>query len=189
MTAILAGIPTLTDIPFYHSQYVNMPVTAIGKAVEKNGYRSLFCIGDAYDNFGFAKCMNWLGIGRYYSEEAIPGYKELPSHSMGLQDENVLPFFYRKINETEKPFLGIHYNISTHYPYDLSPTYKEKFPDNYTPPMRSMQYYDHYLQRFFLMLPNNPGSGRPFLFSVPTTGCSLKALKELIMRSPATGYP
>ena len=149
ITAILAGIPTLTDIPFYHSQYVNMPVTAIGKAVEKNGYRSLFCIGDAYDNFGFAKCMNWLGIGRYYSEEAIPGYKELPSHSMGLQDENVLPFFYRKINEMQKPFLGIHYNISTHYPYDLSPTYTEKFPGNYTPPMRSMQYYDHYLQRFF----------------------------------------
>ncbi|MBL0182552.1 MAG: sulfatase-like hydrolase/transferase [Chitinophagaceae bacterium] len=149
ITAILAGIPTLTDIPFYHSQYVNMPVTAIGRALQKDNYSSIFCIGDAYDNFGFAKCMNWLGIDKYYSEEDIPGYKELPAHSMGLQDENVLPFFYQKLNAMQKPFLGIHYNISTHYPYDLSPAYKEKFPGSYTPPMKSMQYYDHCLRQFF----------------------------------------
>ncbi len=149
ITAILAGIPTLTDIPFYHSQYVNIPVTKTGTALKTMNYHSLFCIGDAYDNFGFAKCANWLGIDRYYSEEDIPGYQKRPQHSMGLQDEAVLPFFLQKINEAPKPFLAIHYNISTHYPYDLPKTYSKKFPGNYTTPMRSMQYYDDCLGAFF----------------------------------------
>ena len=149
ITAILAGIPTLTDIPLYHSRFVNMPLTAIGKALAKNSYQSLFCIGDEYDNFGFAKCANWLGIDKYYSEEDIPGYKDLPSNSMGLQDEAVLPFFFQKLNETTKPFFAVNFNISTHYSYDLPPSYHAKFPAHYTDPMKSMQYYDHCLQQFF----------------------------------------
>lgn len=149
ITAILAGIPTLTDIPFYHSQYLNIPVTKTGAALKTMNYHSLFCIGDAYDNFGFAKCANWLGIDKYYSEEDIPGYQKLPAHSMGLQDEAVLPFFHQKINEVQKPFLAIHYNISTHYPYDLPKTYSKKFSGNYTNPMKSMQYYDDCLGAFF----------------------------------------
>lgn len=149
ITAILAGIPTLTDIPFYHSQYVNITVTKTGAALKTMGYHSFFCIGDTYDNFGFAKCANWLGIDTYYSEEDIPGYKDLPAHSMGLQDEAVLPFFRQKINEVPKPFLAIHYNISTHYPYNLPKTYSKKFPGSYTTPMRSMQYYDDCLGAFF----------------------------------------
>ncbi len=149
IVAILAGIPTLSEIPVYHSQFVNMPVTRIGTALKKNNYNSFFCIGDDYDNFGFAKCMNWLGIDKYYSKEDIPNYKNLPMHSMGLQDEYVLDFMHRKINETTSPFFAINYNVSTHYPYDLPASFTLPFPGNYTEPMKSMRYYDHSLQQFF----------------------------------------
>lgn len=149
ITAILAGLPTLTDIPLYHSSYVNMPFTPIGSMLRQQGYHSFFCIGDAYDNFGFAKCMKWLGIDRYYCEEDIPGYKSMPVHPMGLQDEAVLPFFFSKINENSQPFFAAHFNISTHYPYDLPAGYKQEHPRDYTEPMKAMQYYDHCLQQFF----------------------------------------
>ena len=149
ITAILAGIPTLTDIPFYHSQFTNIPVTKTGTALGELGYHSLFCIGDPYDNFGFAKCANWLGFDAYYCEEDIAGYQRLSSHPMGLQDEAVLPFFYQKIDEVNKPFFAVHYNISTHYPYTLPGNYSEKLPATYTAPMKSMRYYDHCLQQFF----------------------------------------
>ena len=149
IVAILAGIPTLSDVPVYHSQFVNMPVTQIGTALKKNNYNSFFCIGDDYDNFGFAKCINWLGIDKYYSKEDIPNYKNLRTHSMGLQDEFVLDFMHRKINETAPPFFAINYNISTHYPYDLPASFTIKFPGNYTEPMKSMRYYDQSLQQFF----------------------------------------
>ena len=149
ITAILTGIPTLSDIPVYHSSFVNMPVTAVGSALKKINYSSFFCIGDNYDNFGFAKCMNWLGIDKYYSKEDIPNYKNMPAHSMGLQDEYVLDFMHKKINAIPQPFFAINYNVSTHYPYDLPASYSVKFPGNYTEPMKSMSYYDHSLQQFF----------------------------------------
>ena len=149
ITAILAGLPTVSDIPLYHSQFVNMPLTPIGTALKKNNYHSFFCIGDDFDNFGFAKCVHWLGIENYYCRQDIPGYKNLPTHTMGLQDEYVLDFMQKKINEVAQPFFAINYNISTHYPYDLPASFTKKFPANYTTAMKAMSYYDHSLGQFF----------------------------------------
>ncbi len=156
LTAILAGIPTLSDIPVYHSRFINMPVTPIGRALKKNNYSSFFCIGDDFDNFGFAKCMNWLGIDKYYSKEDIPDHKNLPSHTMGVHDEYVLNFMQQKIRQIQQPFFAINYNISTHYPYNLPASFPVKFPGNYTEPMKSMRYYDHCLQQFFATAKNEP---------------------------------
>ncbi len=156
ITAILAGIPTLPDIPLYHSSFINMPVTRVGNALKANQYHSFFCIGDDHDNFGFAKCANWLGIDNYYSKEDIPGYKDMPLHTMGIQDEYVLDFVHQKINSTALPFFAIHYNISTHYPYDLPKGFTRPFPPGYTNPMKSMSYYDHSLQKFFSAIKNEP---------------------------------
>ena len=165
ITAILAGIPTVSDIPVYHSQYINMPVTPIGTALKKLNYNSLFCIGDEYDNFGFAKCMNWLGFDKYYSKEDIAGYKKLPAHSMGLQDEYVLDFFLQKIKQQQKPFFAVHYNISTHYPYDIPEKFSARLPANYTAPMKAMRYYDNSLQQFFNAAINEPWYGNTkFIF-------------------------
>ncbi len=149
ITAILAGIPTLSDVPVYHSSHINMPVTPIGTALKKTGYQSLFCIGDEYDNFGFAKFANWMGIDKYYSKEDIPNYKNLPAHSMGLQDEYVLDYFLQKINQQQKPFFAVQYNISTHYPYDIPNNFANTFPANYNAAMKAMLYYDYSLQKFF----------------------------------------
>jgi phosphoglycerol transferase MdoB-like AlkP superfamily enzyme len=149
ITAILAGVPTLSDIPLYHSPYVNMPITPVGTALKKLNYRSMFCIGDEYDNFGFAKFANWMGIDQYYSKEDIPGYKNLPAHSMGLQDAAVLDFFHKKINQQQKPFFAIQYNISTHFPYDIPENFAKASPPDYNEAMKAMLYYDKGLQQFF----------------------------------------
>jgi phosphoglycerol transferase MdoB-like AlkP superfamily enzyme len=156
VTAILAGIPTLSDIPVYHSSQINMPVTPIGLALKKMNYQSIFCIGDEYDNFGFAKCANWMGIDKYYSKEDIPDYKKLPAHSMGLQDEAVLDFFLQKINQQQKPCFAVQYNISTHFPYDIPEKFSKQSPSAYTTAMKAMQYYDYSLQQFFRQAKNQP---------------------------------
>jgi phosphoglycerol transferase MdoB-like AlkP superfamily enzyme len=148
ITAVLAGTPTLTEIPLYHSQYVSIPITPVGTALKAKGYHSFFCIGDDYDNFGFAKCTNWLGIEKYYCRDDMTAYKDKPSHTMGIHDEYVLDFMGKKINEEQQPFFAVNYNVSTHYPFDLPPTYN-KFPAGYSTPMKTMSYYDHSLQQFF----------------------------------------
>jgi len=149
ITAILTAVPTLSDIPLYHSPYINMPLTRIGSVLKKNNYQSLFCIGDEYDNFGFAKCMNWLGFDDYYSKEDMHNDHKIPEHSMGLQDEVALDFLNKKLKGMQQPFFAVNYNISTHYPYNAPASFTASLPETYTNPMKSMRYYDHSLQQFF----------------------------------------
>ena len=148
ITALLAGIPTLTDIPLYHSNFTSIEKTALGKILSKKNYSSSFFIGDHYDDFGFAKCSKWLGIDHYYSMEAIPGYQKMEQHSLGLHDEYVLLFMQEKLRNMPQPFFAMQYNISTHYPNDLPKNFQPS-AGNTTPPMKTMQYYNDCLQTFF----------------------------------------
>lgn len=150
ITSILAGIPTLTEIPLYHSNYASIKITSVGNSLATRGYTSSFFIGDDFDDFGFAKCVNWLGIQHYYSKENISGHKSMDNHTMGLHDEYVLDFMGEKINTMQQPFLAVNYNISTHYPNNLPKGYKEKFPQsNFSNQMKSMSYYNECLKKFF----------------------------------------
>lgn len=150
ITAILAGLPTITDIPLYHSNYTSIERTAVGSALAKKNYQSAFFIGDNYDDFGFAKCCKWLGIQHYYCMEDIPGYQQMEKHSLGLQDEYVLNFMQQKIASMQEPFFTVQYNISTHYPNDIPAAFKSKpQAGQLTKPMRSMQYYNDCLAKFF----------------------------------------
>ena len=150
ITAILAGIPTIIDIPLYHSGYINLQKTAIGNVLAKENYSSAFFIGDNYDDFGFAKCCNWLGIQHYHSMENVPGYRGLPKHTMGLQDEYVLSYASEQINKLKPPFFSCFYNISTHYPNDLTEEWRKKTEKlSISPAAKSMLYYDECLKKFF----------------------------------------
>lgn len=150
ITAILSGLPTITDIPLYHSGFTNIEKTGIGERLAGKNYHSSFFIGDNYDDFGFAKCANWLGIQHYYSMEDIPGYKQLEKHTMGLHDEYVLRFFQEKMKTMPQPFFATQYNVSTHYPNDLTSAFKKKLSGlDLSPAAKSMIYYDHCMQAFF----------------------------------------
>lgn len=149
IVSILAATPTLTDVPLYHSSYNTLPVTHIGKVLQNHNYHSFFCIGDHFDDFGFAKCIYWLGLDKYFSKTDIPGYQNMEEHTMGIHDEYVLDFMFKKINEIQKPFFAVNYNISTHYPNDLPKTFHPNFPAGYSGAMKSMVYYDACLHQFF----------------------------------------
>ncbi|MEP7166332.1 MAG: sulfatase-like hydrolase/transferase [Ferruginibacter sp.] len=150
IVSILTGIPTLTEIPLYHSNYAGMQITAVGTRLATAGYTSSFFIGDGYDDFGFAKCCNWLGIQHYYSKESIPGNRNMETNTMGLHDQYVLDFMGNKMNEMKQPFFAVNYNTSTHYPNDLPGGYKEKYPQkNISDQMKCMNYYNECLQQFF----------------------------------------
>jgi phosphoglycerol transferase MdoB-like AlkP superfamily enzyme len=150
ITAILAGLPTLTDIPLYHSNFLSIERSEVGKLLAKNNYTSSFFIGDNYDDMGFAQCCNWLGIQHYYCMKDIAGYRQMEKHSLGLHDEYVLSFMQQKIATMQEPFFAVQYNISTHYPNDLPKSFIDKYPrQNTTPAMKTMEYYNDCLQQFF----------------------------------------
>jgi len=148
--AILAGVPTITEIPLYHSAYTSMPITHIGSVLGSKGYSSDFFAGDNYDDFGFAKCTNWLGFQHYYCMKDIPGHQGMEKHTMGLHDEYVLQFMRNKIDQLRPPFFAVNFNISTHFPDNVPTHFKEKYPlVNRTAHMKTMSYYNECLSNFF----------------------------------------
>lgn len=149
ITSILAGIPVLTDIPIYHSSFYNAPKTGIGTALKSKGYTSMFFIGDTYDNFGFAKCVYWLGFDHYYCDRDMPDYKNLPRGPMGIFDQYVMQFMQHRIDQTHEPFFAVNYNTTTHYDHSLPDDYRPQFAENKTRAMKSFEYYDDCLRRFF----------------------------------------
>ena len=157
ITALLTGLPTITDIPLYHSNFTSINRTSVGTELAKKNYSSAFFIGDNYDDFGFAQCSKWLGIQQYYCMQNIPGYQQMEKHSMGLHDEYVLHFMQEKLRYMKQPFFAVQYNISTHYPNDLPKTFTDSYPGrNTTPPMKSMQYYNNCLEQFFKTAATQP---------------------------------
>lgn len=150
ITSILTGIPTLTDIPLYHSGFTHLKKTDLGTALTHKGYQSSFFIGDNYDDFGFAKCCNWVGIQHYYSMQDVPGFQLLKKHTMGLQDEDMLAFMQSKLASQKQPFFSVLYNISTHFPFDIPQAFKKKIKTPHiSDAMKAMIYYDDCLQHFF----------------------------------------
>ena len=76
---------------------------------------------------------------------------------MGVHDEYVLDFMQKKITETQQPFFAVNYNVSTHYPNELPKSYHEKFPEkNFSDAMKSMNYYNESLQKFFKSAESQP---------------------------------
>lgn len=149
ITSILGGMPTLTDIPLYHSSFFNLPKTSVGSELKRKGYQSFFCIGDTYDNFGFAKCVYWLGIDHYYCERDIPKSNSLPRGPIGVYDQYILDFMKQKINASKQPFLAINYNTTTHYPNEIPSSFHATSSPDYSSAMKSMEYYDDCLHTFF----------------------------------------
>ena len=168
ITALLTGIPTITDIPLYHSGFSSLSKTDLGKTLAEKNYHSSFYIGDNYDDFGFAKCCNWAGIQHYFCMQDIPGYKKMEKHSLGLQDEYVLDFMQQQLQKTTQPFFATQYNISTHFPNDLTVEFAKKTKDLKIPAaLKSMMYYDACLSAFF-----TKASRQPWFYNTVFIFCS-----------------
>ncbi len=146
ITAILASLPTLTDIPLYHSGYTTLKKSSLGDILKSRGYETSFFIGDEYDDFGFAKFCNWTGL-EYYSREDMKVPAETDRHTLGLHDEQVAEFVSMKLRQGGKPFVSVFYNLSTHFPNDLPKNFRSD--PALTTPMNAMRYYDQVIGNFF----------------------------------------
>ena len=155
IVAILAGLPSFIDEPFYYSEYANTPLRSIGNILKEKGYNTNFFMGAGKDHFGFGKFTHMAGIDHYYSradfdEDPDSGGDRSYDGNWGIFDEPFLRFGARVLAKKPSPFLAVFFNISSHTPFTIPPSYGDRFDlPGQTPAQRSISYVDHSFQQFF----------------------------------------
>ncbi len=149
IVAILAGLPSFIDEPFYYSTYANTKMETSGAIFKKNGYDTNFFMGAGEDHFGFGKFCKMIGIDHYYGRQAFNDDSYYDGN-WGIFDEPFLQFGIRELNKKRTPFFSVFFTISSHPPYTIPGKYKERF--NYpgqSAAQRSISYVDYAFKQFF----------------------------------------
>ena len=126
IVAILEGIPSFFDEPIYYSAYSNNKIRGIGTLLKEEGYSTSFFMGAGYDHFGFAKFSKMMGIDNYYSIDDY-GNKDHYDGNWGIYDNYFLPYAATEMTKMKTPFFSALFTISTHYPYKIPDSLKNKF--------------------------------------------------------------
>jgi len=154
IVAILGSLPTFTPEPYYYSVYASNEMKGIGHLLADEGYTSSFFMGANFDHFGFAKWSKMIGIQKYVSME---DYKRPEHHdgAWGISDHYFLPFAAQKIKQQRQPFFSVVYNLSSHYPFIIPKTIRNRFTlPAQNPQQNAATYVDFSIRAFFESIRN-----------------------------------
>ncbi len=147
--AITTSIPALMDEPFITSAYNTSKINSVAGILKKQGYHSAFFHGGNNGTMGFENFSMLAGYEKYSGRNEYVGPASDYDGSWGIYDVPYFAFFKSQMDRIEKPFCSTIFSLSSHHPYSLPPSYKNKFPKGDQPILQSVGYADFALQNFF----------------------------------------
>ncbi|MGZ5283898.1 MAG: LTA synthase family protein, partial [Bacteroidia bacterium] len=147
--AILAGIPSLLDVPYINSNYSDTRAHTLGYYLQQTGYYSAFFHGARNGSMGFDNFLHLAGNGEYFGLSEYPDNKDFDGN-WGIYDEPYLEYFAKTLNTNKQPFCATAFTLSSHHPYPIPPQYKNRFPKGTLPIHRAVRYADFSLEQFFI---------------------------------------
>jgi len=145
--AVVASIPTLMPASYISTPYSSNRLHSIAAILKTKGYSSAFFHGGNNGTMNFDNFTRMTGFDKYYGRSEYPG-DNYDGH-WGVFDENFYYFFIDKCNEAKKPFVNAFFSLSSHHPYSMPDTLRDKFPDGTHPIHKSIGYADYALRKFF----------------------------------------
>lgn len=145
--AVLASMPTLMSVSYISSPYNSNKLKSVAGILKSKGYSSAFFHGGNNGTMNFDNFTLLTGFDKYYGRKEYPG-NDYDGH-WGVFDEPFYYFFIKKCNEMNEPFVTTFYTLSSHHPYSLPDSYKNKFPKGNLPIHESIGYADYALRCFF----------------------------------------
>jgi len=156
IAAILAGIPSMMDEPFVTSEYSTHQLEGIGSLFNKEGYQTSFFHGGENGTMHFDSFTEKLGLQKYYGSQQYPDPNDFDG-VWGIWDRPYLKYFASEISKMKAPFFTVLFTLSSHQPYLVPGSEKEKFPEQSEHPiLKSITYTDHALSDFFRMAQGQP---------------------------------
>lgn len=148
IAAIMSGIPALMEEPFINSEFSANQIIGLGSILEARGYQTAFFHGTNSGSMHFDSFMKSVGIRHHYSANEYPNPKDHDG-TWGIFDEPFLNWTCEKLSEHQAPFFSLIFTLSSHQPYKLPDQHVERFKDDRLQILKSIQYTDYSLQKFF----------------------------------------
>ncbi|MBI3501024.1 MAG: sulfatase-like hydrolase/transferase [Bacteroidetes bacterium] len=146
--AVLAGIPGLMNESFITSTYCGNQFNSLASALKEKNYSTAFFHGGTNGTMGFDGFCGSAGFEKYFGRFEYNNDKDYDGE-WGIRDEKFFQFTEKKVSEMKEPFLAALFSLSSHHPYTIPEEYKNKFTGGEHPILKSVQYADYSLKKFF----------------------------------------
>jgi len=148
LPSILSGIPSLMNIDYPSSQYVNNKVDGLGTLLLKKGYHTSFFHGGNNGTMSFDSYARSVGFTDYYGRNEYDNEADFDG-KWGIFDTPFLQFVARKFNSFQQPFASAIFTLSSHHPYTIPLADKDLLNISANPIEASIRYSDRSLKMFF----------------------------------------
>jgi phosphoglycerol transferase MdoB-like AlkP superfamily enzyme len=148
LPGILAGIPSLMDIDYPSSPYVNNKLNGLGSELGRMGYESAFFHGGNNGTMSFDMFAQSVGIQQYFGRNEYDNDVDFDGN-WGIYDEPFLQFSAQKMLAFKQPFLTAIFTLSSHHPYSVPEKYSELLKSSSNEMEASIRYTDLALRYFF----------------------------------------
>lgn len=149
VAAILAGVPSLMDEPFISSEYSTNQVEGIARIFQSKGYETSFYHGGENGTMHFDSFALKLGFEKYFGSQQYPNPNDHDG-VWGIWDRPYFQYFADELSKKKKPFFSVMFTLTSHQPYHVPNSEKERFPEQPEHPiLKSVMYTDSALKDFF----------------------------------------
>lgn len=148
LPAILSGIPTLMNTSYITGRFASNQIASLPAFLAGEGYATAFYHGGENGTMGFQAFSQMAGVERYLGRNEYPEQNDYDGH-WGIFDEPFLQFCASDLNITPEPFFASIFTLSSHHPYTVPDPYTDQFKGGPLPILKSVQYSDFALKRFF----------------------------------------
>jgi phosphoglycerol transferase MdoB-like AlkP superfamily enzyme len=148
LPGILAGIPSLMDIDYPSSPYVNNKLNGLGSELGKLGYESAFFHGGNNGTMSFDMFAQSVGIQQYFGRNEYDNDSDFDGN-WGIYDEPFLQFSAQKMQSFKQPFLATIFTLSSHHPYSVPEKYSALLESSANEMEAAITYSDIALRQFF----------------------------------------
>lgn len=148
LPGILAGIPSMMDIDYPSSPYVNNKLMGLGTELGNLGYTSAFFHGGNNGTMSFDVFAQSVGFEEYFGRNEYDDDRDFDGN-WGIFDEPFLHYYAQKMETFKQPFLSAVFTLSSHHPYSIPKKHAELLKNSANELEASIKYSDLSLRRFF----------------------------------------
>jgi len=145
--AVAASIPSLQE-SYTVSLYSGNKIMSLASCLKNIGYKSLYFHGAPNGSLGLNSFANIAGFEKYVGKVEYNNDADYDG-VWGIWDNKFLPFMANQLDNEKSPFFSFVFTASSHHPYRIPETLKDKFKKGTEDIHESISYADYSLRAFF----------------------------------------